>query len=325
MNDNIIAINKDREASVVQCGYGRTMFFNDRYKNLTFVHCSDMHNVPELWDRMVEYINYYSDYIDFAIHTGDYCGGHQGLYTDFYAECRPCKKTIYNCVGNHDVITEKYKKTEKEVPHKLLFNHTDDWNVSFLDCEYSMAYYKDFPEANIRLIVLNLYYDIEIQQKWLKNLLKEAKELGLYVITAMHEPSDDITDKPDTAFNSLEDFAGNPERPTIAETPFEHIISDYISSNGKYVCNLAGHMHNDLFGYTKGGVLNIAVECGTDWYHHCDGRRIKGTVTYDCFNVMAVDVNLGLIKLVRIGDNVDNFMRQKLALCYDFKGKRIIC
>ena len=43
-------------------------------------------------------------------------------------------------------------------------------------------------------MVLDLYYDIEIRIKWLKNILADAKEKGLYVITAMHEPSGNIND-----------------------------------------------------------------------------------------------------------------------------------
>ena len=49
---------------------------------ITFVHFSDIHARPDLWDRIVEYINYYADNISFAIHTGDYCGGSQKQYAD---------------------------------------------------------------------------------------------------------------------------------------------------------------------------------------------------------------------------------------------------
>lgn len=111
----------------------------------------------------MQYINYYSDYISFAIHTGDYCGNTQQSYTDFYADATKCARPIYNCVGNHDTV-----------------------------------------------------------------------EMG------------------------------------------------------------------------------------------ANGERIKGTRTYDAFNVMSVDVNLGILKLVRVGNNVDHYLRIKRTLCYDYINKKVI-
>ena len=40
--------------------------------------------------------------------------------------------------------------------------------------------------------------------------------------------------------------------------------------------------------------------------------------------IVTVDTILGIIKLVRIGDNVDHYLRSKRTLCYDYKNKRII-
>lgn len=192
LTDNIIYLNRDMEPYIIQGSATRTRFFGDKFKPLQFVHFSDVHAVLDLWNRMVEYVNYYRDYIDFAIHTGDYCGNNQSLYADCYNYGTQCDRPIYNCVGNHDTyVTRKWLKNTKESVHKLLFApmNDDSSNVNFCDCDYSMTYYKDFLESNIRLIVLDLYYDIELQCEWLKGVLVEAREKGLCVITAMHEPS----------------------------------------------------------------------------------------------------------------------------------------
>ena len=86
--NNIVELNRDVEPLIVQGSASRTRFFkskfDDKFKPLQFVHFSDVHAVLDLWNRMVEYVNYYKDYIDFAIHTGDYCGGNQEVYVDFY-------------------------------------------------------------------------------------------------------------------------------------------------------------------------------------------------------------------------------------------------
>lgn len=66
---------------------------------------------------------------------------------------------------------------------------------------------------------------------------------------------------------------------------FEEVIVDFIADGGCHICNLAGHEHHDLFGLTGAGVLNIAVQSGTCWDGWCDGLRVRGTRTYDCFNI----------------------------------------
>lgn len=341
-NDNIIELNKDVESFVIQAGRQRSShnfkeLFGDKAVPLTFVHASDMHNVPDLWNRMVEYINYYSEYISFAVHTGDYCGGNQLYYTDMYAECTECIHPIYNCPGNHDCVGADNNwsiPAKKETVHNLLYNHTKNWDVNFMECEHSMSYYKDFPESNIRLIVLDLYYDIWKARRWLAGLLEEAYKNGLHVITAMHEPTDYIEESFGVKFHSIDDYRAvyekyERDRATLSfdhrdRVTFEDIIAEFIKKGGNYVCNLAGHDHHDAFGLTNRGVLNVVVENGTSGDKLGDSRRVKGTKSYDCFNVVGVDTDLGLLKLIRVGNNVDHYMREKRALCFDYINKKVI-
>ena len=323
LTDNIIELNRDVEPAVIQGCRGRSEKFKDKYKALQFVHFADVHAVLDAWNRIVEYINYYSDYISFAIHAGDYVGGNQDICVDFYNYGTTCKRPILNCVGNHDTyITSKWIFTDKDKPHKLLFSNKGAWGASFMDVDYSMSYYKDFPEENIRLIVLNLYYDIEQQKEWLKELLDHSLNDGVHVVTVMHEWSDNVTEYVDTVFNSIEQHCTIDG--VMKKTPFEDIIREFITKGGNYVCNLCGHMHHDVMGYTDGGVLNIGVECATDWDYHCDSRRVRGTRTFDCFNVMAIDANLGLLKITRVGNNIDSYFRTKKTMCFDYVNKKII-
>lgn len=330
MNNSILEQNREMEAFVIQAGATRSFFFKDEYKPLAFIHLADIGGQPiDAWNRMVEYLNYYKDYLAFAIHTGDYCAASQIDYTDYYNLGTPCERPIYNCVGNHD--REKNNDwmqgiydswAPQSAAHALLFNRTENWDVNFMEGETPTAYYKDFPESNIRMIVLDLYYEVEAQKAWLTSLLAEAREKGMHVMTAMHETTDTMPNRPDTTFNSYSDFE---ERfGTWPKTAFEDIIADFIDAGGQYICNLAGHRHNDHFGYTARGVLNVAIECAGPWWLWTDARRPAGTRAYDCFNVVGVDTNLGLLKLIRIGNNSDNYMRRKGVLCYDYINKKII-
>lgn len=338
---DIIELNRDMEPFVIQAGRERSQhsfkkLFGDKAVPLTFVHASDMHNVPELWDRMIEYINYYESYISFALHTGDYCGGIMESYTDMYAECTPSVRPIYQCPGNHDCVSNNNWSVpaEKKRVYHQLFNHIENWDVHFADCEYPMSYYKDFSESNIRLIVLDLYYDIWKTRPWLEGVLEDALKKGLHVITAMHEPTDYIEESFGVHFHSIDNYRAVCEKFELdrdscsfdhrGRVTFEDVIADFIKKGGNYVCNLAGHEHHDLFGMTHKGVLNVVVENGTNWDTLGDGKRVKGTRTYDCFNVVAVDTDLGLLKLIRIGNQVDHYLREKRYLCFDYKNKKVI-
>lgn len=341
INCNIVELNKDVEPFVIQASRTRAPhyfknIYGDKFKPLTFVHSADMHNAKQMWDRMVQYINYYKDYISFGLHTGDYCGGIQELNTDMYEECTPCERTIYNCMGNHDAVSndEWSHPADKKKSYDITFKHANEWDVNFADCEYPMSYYKDFEESNIRMIVLDLYYDVWGTRLWLGKVLEDAKEKGLNVITAMHEPTDYIVESFGVYYHHADDYEMAQKMGEIKRTDgafdhrgrvlFEDIIADFIERGGNYICNFAGHDHIDSFGLTEKGVLNVVVQNGTDWDELGDSRRVEGTKSYDCFNVVGIDTEIGVLKIIRIGDNVDHLMRKKSVLCFDYKNRKVV-
>lgn len=323
---SIIELNKDVEPFIVQGKAVRSVAFKDTVKPLQFIHFSDVHAIQLMWERITEYMNYYSNYISFALHTGDYCGGAQEEYADCYNNCTPSFKPIYNCVGNHDTVYRaqdgKYAKSNKATVHKLLFNKIDNWEVEFMPIEHSMTFYKDFPESNIRLIVVDQYYDIEPQKQWVKERLDEALEQGIHVITACHTVTSPIVMKLDVTFQSIVEF--EPIGGNRANAFLEDLLVEFKNAGGVHIAHLAGHEHHDMFGYTEKGVLNIAVECATSWNGWCDGNRARGTKTFDCFNVVSVDTVTHAIKLARVGNNADCYLRIKRTLCYDYIENKLI-
>ena len=328
---SIIELNRDVESFVIQASATRTSFFNqkfdDRFSVLQFLHFSDVHARLDCWNRVVEYLNYYKDFILFALHTGDYCEDSQEKYTDLYGDGINAERIIYNCIGNHDTNSVDQETrvrtiTGKKEPYSLLFNHMEGWDVKFFDLEYSMSYYKDFPESNIRMIVLDCYYDIDEQKKQLAKLLDDAREKGLYVITAMHEMTGAIEESFNVTFNTLNDYAALSGKPYRRQ--FEETIVDFVNRGGVHICHFAGHDHHDGFGITEHGILNSIVPCATTWNGWSDGKRIEGTKTQDCFNIVSIDPNLKLLKLVRVGDNSDHYLREKKLLCFDFINRKVI-
>lgn len=316
---SIINLNKNAEIKLIQSTAKRPTFFNDQYSILSFLHLSDIHAAQDMWNRMVSYLNFNKQYLQFALHTGDYVGQSQEQYVDLYGNETPTAKLpIFNCVGNHDSYVSYPSKelAEQSLVYSRLFSQQATWGVTFMQGENAMAYYKDFTDCNIRLIVLDNYYNQTEQVTWLGNLLTESKDRGLHVITAMHEVSRPIVTKEDTGFQTItpyENVGGNQ-----SVSPFDAVIANFKNSGGVHICNLVGHEHSDMFGYTSTGVLNIAVECATNDRVWSDGKRIAGERCYDCFNVVSIDPNINLLKLVRIGDNVDLYMRPKNMLCFNY-------
>ncbi len=321
----IVELNKDLEPFIIQSSHGRTEAFEDQYEVLTFVHCADMHASQSHWNRMVEFTNYYSDYIDFVVHAGDYCGGNQSDSPDLYAGGPKCDVPIFNVPGNHDTMpagsSQQSTASKESVYNIIVGDHAENWDVTFMPGEYSMSYFRYYETSNILLVVLDNYYDIAEQQKWLEGVLGSAKKNGMHVITVTHEPTSAVVDAVDTPFHSINDWES---LYTLPKRQFEDILSEFVADGGTLIANLAGHEHHDLFSYTLGGVLNMVVENGNSFKYWCDADRVEGTRTYDSFNVVSVDTNLGIITAIRVGNNADNFGREKSVMCYDYINKKLI-
>ena len=52
--------------------------------------------------------------------------------------------------------------------------------------------------------------------------------------------------------------------------------------------------------------------------------RISDTVTNDLLNVVGININLGLIKIARVGVNTDHYLRGRNVLCYDYVNDTVI-
>ncbi len=312
---SVIALNKDLEGMITDKATGE----------LQLLAFTDVHTGLYAWNRIVDYYNEYSSHIDFAIHLGDYAGKDLGVFTDLYGTGTVSTKPIFNIVGNHDTMpsgTETISGAPKADVFSKLFATSGTWGVKFMDGENSMAYYVDYADKNIRFIVLDNYYDQDAQVEWLKNLLAEAKAEGMHVLTAMHQPSGAIVRPANTHFHTTLPTTG------FEYSPFDAVIGDFIKDGGKFIANLAGHWHIDLFGYTENGVLNIAIETASPENvpaNQLDGRtQEQGTRGYDAFDVININATDGIFELVRIGNNIDSANRTKTSLKYDYVNGKIL-
>ncbi len=291
---------------------------------LQFIHFADVHRSLTPWNRVIEYYNEYSDYIDFAVHAGDYVGSYNstdgGNYNDLYNMGTQSVGPVYNVAGNHDYYANAGGtiKLDKADVIDTLFNKTDNWNVNYMGgSAVNTSYYRDFHDQKVRFIVLDNYVDEESQAVWLKNLLDDANARGYHVLTSMHEPTAKIVDPINTSFHcNIEQTAA------FRTSAFDKVIGDFIKDGGNFIANLTGHWHLDFAGYTENGVLNLSVEiasAGAVGSEQLDGRpQLQGDRGYDAFNVINVNTDDGVLEIVRIGNNSDSESREKTTLKYDY-------
>ena len=325
--DGIVALNKDVEHLVMQASKSRSSKFGDTLVPLEFVHFTDIHSHKTEWKRIVKYIDKYEEYIDFVIHTGDYSGTAINQAIDLYSLAKPKNRIIYNAVGNHDTYStynngKPTNATTKET-YNAVFSDTENWDVVFGDEAYATYYYKDFYESGVRLIVLNDQQWTDAQGQWLSEVLVDANQNGLAVITASHMSAGYMAIPVESSFTPVDNnssfsywWGGKDIGPYIVE---------FKNNGGEHIAHLCGHNHFDDIGYTKEGILNIQLECASSTPgERLESVRVKGTKSFDCFNVMAVDVNTKRIKIVRIGCNSNAALQGKTVFSYDYENKKVI-
>lgn len=322
----IVKLNKDVEHLVMQASKSRSSKFGNTLVPLEFVHITDIHAHKTEWTRVVEYINEYEEYIDFGIHTGDYSGTTTKTAIDLYSLSKPDNRIIYNAVGNHDTYLSYSNGTTESASIKetynAVFSDTHNWDVVFGDEAYATYYYKDFKESGIRLIVLNDQQWSDAQGQWLASILADANESGLAVMTASHMSTGYMTTPVESSFTPVDNNYSFAYR---GGKDIEPYIVEFKNNGGEHIVHLCGHNHFDNIGYTKEGILNIQLESASGTPDdRLESVRVEGTKSFDCFNVMAVDVNTKRIKIVRIGCNSNAALQGKTVLCYDYENKKVI-
>lgn len=321
-----VSLNESQLPYVQQLFGGRPSLIGTDHE-LAFVHFSDVHRSQTNWNRVMQFAKQFSGNLSFAIHTGDFVAGDQRGYTNLYENGFDSGIPELNVVGNHDVYTDFANRTmaTKSVTKSLIFPDTSDWGVTWGTDDEPMSYYKDFATKKVRLVVLDCYYDKESQASWLATVLAEAKSLGYAVITATHEVTKSLTEFVDCTFTTKDIDALTTAGLNHSSTPYDAVIKAFKDSGGEHVCNLCGHEHVDIIGYSENGILNVVIGASLGYDStSSDIYRAVNTRTFDLFNAVSINQNQHLIKIVRIGANTDHYLQGRNVLCYDYQSKKVI-
>ena len=169
-------------------------------------------------------------------------------------------------MGNHDtnmLWCKNYGSADqqltKEDHYREVFSKVKTHNGDIMTTDgESNYYYVDFPDDNIRVIMLNCadgnyvnQYDStamfgERQVEWFKN---EALNTDAYVVVANHVPL-------------IKEFPGNDGSAVINGDTIREAVEEFIQNGGKFTLYLNGHTHNQAEMTDENGRLHISFQNG---------------------------------------------------------------
>lgn len=324
LNSDVVFRNKIQQLA-------RATFVRNESKGkpLVLSWFSDLHADADNLARIVEFNSKYRPYIDDVINTGDTVN--DNFDDDFSFYLNGGTSLYLHSIGNHEVKKGSSEVTLKGVYDKYLKPQIANWGVVQPQNAESLGlcyYYKDYADKGVRLIMFDsvLYMNYAAsgiyEATWLENVLEDAITKNLSVVVATHYPTTGLFDNGfNTPFNSLKDQGReyDPVGNGIIAT-----IDTYIKKGLKFICWLSGHTHLDMVGkvaYAEtlgNSQLSIVVEnagCSDGWN---DSARVKNTKSQDAFNLIAFDTYSKMVKIVRVGDDRDNFLRHKGTICISY-------
>lgn len=316
-------------------------------KALTLLHFSDLHGSDENLQRIVEFKNAYSEYIDDAIHAGD-------AVICYWDDPNPFEQVsgaedILICIGNHDCwkghlvwaqTNHPYDATAEDAYSKFYRDKTKEWNITAPegtgqpDSPYYGAcyYYKDYPESRIRMIVLDCMHYDEAQDRWFAEVLNEARVKDYQVAGVEHFPPQSGLTLIPCGFTSSGRGDLHPV-PDPGESQMERMpdrcfatADRFIDDGGTFICWLSGHTHSDFIGTVPGHgrQVQVIVEKAGEMDTYMREDRTKGTRNQDAFNLLTINPALNIFTVQRIGSVRNERMQSKKLLVYDYVSHSVL-
>ena len=313
----------------------KSSLFDRKYKPFSLFWFSDIHGDDIEMKRLVDFYDYYKEYFNDAICTGDIIESTFESDFNFWSKTPGAEKVMF-ITGNHDTLKTSWadQLTEKETYDLYFANYISKWNVQFK--KNHTYYYKDYEQSKIRLICLDCMLVEEEQTQecdWLKDILKDASAKDLNVIIATHIPFiyDKII-KVDCGFTDIEhplDPKSQEKYPSYKNINiFQVAVDDFMKEGGSFVCWICGHCHSDEVFYNTEfpNQLQVVIDSANRGQSPIDDDLVRsaGFKCMDLANAFIVDVSTNTIKIIRIGADRDKFLRDRSYFCYDYKNKKIV-
>lgn len=290
---------------------------------LVLVHFSDIHGDATELTRIIEFSNTLKTDIDDVICTGDMV---EHRYSDGMAwwDAVEGSEKILTCIGNHDALAATSGwdwtdlATEANQYSQYFAPYIANWG-----CIYTAGktyYYKDYTAKNVRLIVLNCMLtgdDDTAQKAWFESALSGAKTAGLSVVVADHYIMNG-QERVDCNFSSIDRTPSN----NALGGDYVDAVQSFVNGGGEFVCYIAGHVHVDYFArsatYTNQTCILIDAASVSQSNLYSDTQRTEGTKSQDLLNLLVVDTASKAVKIIRVGADMDHYLRSKKQMTYRY-------
>lgn len=286
---------------------------------------TDIHGDGDSFSRYLAYCKKYSQWIDGQIQLGDIVSDQFSDEIKFYKTKKA--ENVMMVLGNHDShLRDGEPDTWRAAGNRASYDryfapNIDKWGVVQPEGAAQnayMFYYKDYPASKLRLVVLDCMFGFESQQKWFEQVLQQSLEDGYAVVAAQHIPTGEVI--PEGPFNSKDYpmYMGGFNSPT---EPLLFAIDNFIENGGEFVCWMHGDAHFDGAGRIKAHPkqLELTFENAGVYDYWNDSYRLRGEKCQDSFNIVAIDTYDKLVKVVRVGNNIDRHLQYKDTWEYRYK------
>lgn len=295
---------------------------------LTLLWCTDIHAEAERTQRMIDLINSWSDTLDIAINTGDTTDKLQtdGL-TWYDSIVSQSDIPILNTVGNHDAWTDLYGTLASQ---SAVYNmviapvaaQTEIVQPQDASTDGLCYYYKDV--NGIRIIVLDCMYWNSAELTWFASVLDSAVQSSKPVIACVHYP---FANTYRTLLDSIWNTGVLNNSGNVVPIDAAEAVQTFITSGGTFLCWLQGHSHADRivdlesYGHQLCLQATSFTNRETLVYKVPDVRAYN----YDALTVLTVDTTDKILKVYRIGANINGSGQKYNLFAYNYDNHSIVC
>lgn len=306
--------------------------YNSKNKILTLAHFSDIHADAKTFGDMVSWFHAYDKYLTDVICTGDIVYDVFSTGYEFWTRLAGTENIMY-VLGNHEQNSGggfNNALSEPDAYDMYFDGKASVWGVTLP--QGKTYWYKDYQDEKIRMIGINSNYAVPnffdstegaAQYAWFVETLEGARTNGLSVLVLSHiRPYDSDGHVVDCNFSMIGRGGGTP---TIVNE-IHSAINDFVAAGGEFIGFLVGHTHGDDIWQcgTYPDQYAFCVTCATCYGYYSDQDRILDTESEMAFNVVSIDTSAKIIKIMRVGADVDSYMRSRKYLTWDYQSHRVI-
>ena len=309
------------------------VFSNSDFNALLF---SDIHGSVKNLSRILMSAKAYKDRLNCILNVGDTVQYFNPAGLEWYNEqVQDFNIPVITAVGNHDAWTKDWTFDTNENIYSLITSKVKENVPSIVQPDnasgiFANYYYYDTDKVRVIVLLSMMYennqpYFDDNQKNWLISVLADAKTNNKAIIIMNHcplNPSD--AEEIECSWTSKQTW----------KTGYMHMnetipecVDGFIKDGGTFICYLCGHTHRDFVLQSIKYPNQICFVTMSARYEYVeDGWRSQdeNNDDFDSFNYIGVDLKKSVIKIKRIGTNVNAWMQRRNTLCWDFKNHKLV-